>query len=73
MNLHDGPNTDKRLELQTAGIAKIHQLPRLCQKLNSPHGSVEMFQIISMRPTLDPLRRALRAGGNESCFSVETI
>ena len=47
--------------------------PRLCQKLNSPHGSVEMFQIISRRPTLDPLPRAVRAGGNESCFSVERI
>jgi len=52
---------------------EFHSRQRLCQKLNSPHGSVEMFQIFSMRPTLDPLPRALRAGGNESCFSVERI
>ena len=50
-----------------------HPLPWLWQKLNSPHGSVGMFQIISMSPTLNPLPRALRAGGNELLFCREDL
>ena len=47
--------------------------PSLFQKLNSAHGSVGMFQIISTRPTLDPLPRALRAGGNELLLCREDL